>query len=884
VASDKKYTVLVPDQNLKNIEFDLTSMTRADIDLLFNQLQTLHTMFQETIQAGVGYDLERLRVHVDALSRFGHSMPRRERGTIGEVLTPESVLGVSILTPERLQEVPRTGSGFAFQTDPPSSIPSPEPGPAYESELRDKWARAASRIKTGYNSALQAMANMVGDKKIGPAGDARDARRDDTILALRAKGESDDESVAAGLPSAPGIETGRGIAGSEQYKRIDKWINDYDMLKQEDKDALYNEVYVALRDARERVSQGLTAAYVDEAGIQHRSVDDIVGDVGVRLTAFKKEAEAAPTVESIRANEFAEGFKQRVADTISRRGGTYEASAIPGIVEDAARATAEALVGLPDTPEGAVATDLMDVQLIMSIAQDYLSKKGGLDEDAAGRIAENLGLVLKDPGAYTVDRKPEDTQALTREWTAVFLDRLTQVETQADRDYPGGLAALKGNPQAVLDLVTRAADDANSMTVLPEGVDITAVSNTALIEREAGRLLAGGLDPETQAAIHERYGAPPGATEAAGKRQVFTQDQTIRTAWMEAFSADFNARIERAGRTSGERAELRNNPAQVEGLAKLAASTASSMIRGSSPEYRNLTDADMMNMDYFLREVGAQLNAGLTPEMQERLQASYGLESSVKASDSRLDAARAVKDGLAARIGDGTDPMTAQEAERIFGYVTNTLRQLDDDGRPLDRERSAQEVELLRGFEGLTVDQAQRHAASIIDTRAAIREAEREKENLMFTRAQGLEAAEEARTRYGREEQMGVRTDIRDMQQRQQEQTTGIHRAVAAAQQQMASEYLGQAPMFGPVTPGAKIGGANIYEQLAGSRGIVDPGYLEYGSAVPSLPQASDMQAFHEALASARAKLAYGTEAEAMAGLPEYTPEPGVSAPGSIRR
>ena len=261
--------------------------------------------------------------------------------------------------------------------------------------------------------------------------------------------------------------------------------------------------------------------------------------------------------------------------------------------------------------------------------------------------------------------------------------------------------------------------------------------------------------------------------------------------------------------------------------------------------------------------------------------------SSVMASDSRLGAARAVKDGLAARIGDGTDPMTAQEAERIFGYVTNTLRQLDDDGRPLDRERSAQEVELLRGFEGLTVDQAQKHAASIIDTRAAIRESEREKENQMFTRAQGLEAAEEARTRYGREEQMGVRTDIRDMQQKQQEQTTGIHRAVAASQQALASEYLGHAPKFGPVTPGAKIGGANIYEQLAESRGIVDPQYLGYGSAVPRVPQASDMQAFHEALANARAKLAYGSEAEVLSetgqyGLPTYTPTPGVSTPETV--
>ena len=122
---------------------------------------------------------------------------------------------------------------------------------------------------------------------------------------------------------------------------------------------------------------------------------------------------------------------------------------------------------------------------------------------------------------------------------------------------------------------------------------------------------------------------------------------------------------------------------------------------------------------------------------------------------------------------------------------------------------------------------------------------------------------------------------------------------MAAAQQQLASEYLGHAPQFGPVTPGAKIGGANIYEHLGRTLeersrgayptqdeamaalpvGTLDPGYLPYGGPVPRVPQASDMQAWQEALASARADVAYQNEAEMMAGLPQYRPVGGISAP-----
>ena len=63
--------------------------------------------------------------------------------------------------------------------------------------------------------------------------------------------------------------------------------------------------------------------------------------------------------------------------------------------------------------------------------------------------------------------------------------------------------------------------------------------------------------------------------------------------------------------------------------------------------------------------------------------------------------------------------------------------------------------------------------------------------------------------------------------------------------------------------------------------GTLDPGYLPYGGPVPGVPQASDMQAWQEALASARAKVAYQTEAQTLAGLPQYTPVPGVSAPAA---
>ena len=100
---------------------------------------------------------------------------------------------------------------------------------------------------------------------------------------------------------------------------------------------------------------------------------------------------------------------------------------------------------------------------------------------------------------------------------------------------------------------------------------------------------------------------------------------------------------------------------------------------------------------------------------------------------------------------------------------------------------------------------------------------------------------------------------------------------MATAQQAIASDYLAQAPGFGPTTLGAKIGGAPIYEQLAEGVGLVSPGYLPYGAPVPAVPQASDIQAFQEALAAARQKVQYQTEEELLAELPEYTPVPGVS-------
>ena len=282
------------------------------------------------------------------------------------------------------------------------------------------------------------------------------------------------------------------------------------------------------------------------------------------------------------------------------------------------------------------------------------------------------------------------------------------------------------------------------------------------------------------------------------------------------------------------------------------------------------------------RHVAPYVNPANSEAMYKRIQAQLGL-----AEGTTGDELTNIIEGLTNKIRDAKDPMTREMAIRTFGYAVDVYKELIKDGGELPADWAQQEAEMLAGFAELSPDQAQTRADQIIKNRMDLRKMEIEKEETQFTRAQGLEALEEGRTRYAREEQIDVRENIRNMQQRQQEQTTGIHRAVAASQQALASEYLGHAPKFGPVTPGAKIGGANIYEQLAESRGIVDPQYLGYGSAVPSVPQASDMQAFHEALASARAKLAYGSEAEVLAetgqyGLPTYTPTPGVSTPETV--
>lgn len=238
-------------------------------------------------------------------------------------------------------------------------------------------------------------------------------------------------------------------------------------------------------------------------------------------------------------------------------------------------------------------------------------------------------------------------------------------------------------------------------------------------------------------------------------------------------------------------------------------------------------------------------------------------------------------EALSAKVRDAKDPMTGEMARRSFSYMIDTLRALGNDDGELTPEDIEKEEALLAGFAGLSPEQARTRAADIIKNRIDVRKIGIEQEQQAFNRAQGLEALAESRALEGREEQIGIRTDIRDLQQRQQEQQTGIHRAVAAAQQQLASEYLGHAPQFGPVTPGAKIGGANIYETLAASREIGEPGYIPYGGPVPGVPQASDMAAFHEALASARAKVAYGTEPQMLHGLPTYEPAPGLTAPQS---
>lgn len=319
------------------------------------------------------------------------------------------------------------------------------------------------------------------------------------------------------------------------------------------------------------------------------------------------------------------------------------------------------------------------------------------------------------------------------------------------------------------------------------------------------------------------------------------------------------------------------SPEEIRGQQSMVAQTIRSAIQRGLVNVRGMEGGEGYTPKVEL--VMGQIHRYVASENAEAIKSIVHEELGVVDEGASADSITVIIDNLTKKIRDAKDPMTREMAIRTFGYAVEAYKELVKDKGQLPADWAAQEKALLEGFAELSPDQAQARANQLIQNRMDLRKLETQEEEAQFKRLQGLEALEEGRTRYAREEQIDVRENIRAMQQRQQEQTTGIHRAVAASQQALASEYLGHAPKFGPVTPGAKIGGANIYEQLAESRGIVDPKYLGYGSAVPSLPQASDMQAFHEALANARAKLAYGSEAEVIGSLPTYTPMPGHSAP-----
>ena len=242
-------------------------------------------------------------------------------------------------------------------------------------------------------------------------------------------------------------------------------------------------------------------------------------------------------------------------------------------------------------------------------------------------------------------------------------------------------------------------------------------------------------------------------------------------------------------------------------------------------------------------------------------------------ADAVFKSADDLKIELGGRVG--RNELTAAEAESIFGYVIDSLQELATG--PVTPEQLAEYDEIMAGFAGLTVAEAQARANSIITTRRAVRQDTEQRARDAFTKASNIETAKENRVEQERINRIGIRSGIASLQQRQQEAITGVQRAMATAQQAIASDYLAQAPGFGPTTPGAKIGGAPIYEQLAERVGLVSPGYLPFGAPVPEVPQASDIQAFQEALASARQKVQYQTEEELLAELPEYTPVPGVS-------
>jgi hypothetical protein len=387
---------------------------------------------------------------------------------------------------------------------------------------------------------------------------------------------------------------------------------------------------------------------------------------------------------------------------------------------------------------------------------------------------------------------------------------------------------------------------------------------------------------------------------------------SIRSNWNELFQQRMDElalqyRQGQSARAAEDRVPLSENPDKLRQHVQQASLLATQAVQGM-PGGGDLTPDQIRNPELIFSTLKTGLRGGLDQQTIDWANATFnlgrdipGMSGEGRVDGPTADSAEPYRRDLMDRIRDKDDPMDKAMAMQSFGYVVDALRALNEDPGKITPEQLRKEEEILAGFVGLSPDQARQRAADLIKSRMDVRKLETEEEQARFLRTQGLETSAEARALAGREEQIGVRTDIRELQQRQQEQQTGVSRAMAAAQQQLASEYLGHAPQFGPVTPGAKIGGANIYEHLGRTLeersrgayptqeealaalpvGTLDPGYLPYGGPVPRVPQASDMQAWQEALASARAKVAYQTEAQTLAGLPQYTPVPGVSAPAA---
>ena len=234
--------------------------------------------------------------------------------------------------------------------------------------------------------------------------------------------------------------------------------------------------------------------------------------------------------------------------------------------------------------------------------------------------------------------------------------------------------------------------------------------------------------------------------------------------------------------------------------------------------------------------------------------------------------AEAAAAAIADKVGDVNDALTLEEARQNFGYLTTLIRGMSEGD--LTEAEKQEVLEIIDGLAGMTTAEAQRAVDRIVTARqASINQANLERSRT-YTRERDAEQDKVNRIEEQRSEMLGIRAGIASLQQRQKESIAGVHKAIAAAQEGIAAEYLQQAPGFGPMTEGAKLGGAPIYEQLAERAGLVSPGYLPYGAPPPEGPQASSIQAFQEALAEARKEVQYGTEEELLAGLPAREPIP----------